>query len=169
MEYSFTCTPSRLSSLTALASTLTLKPRMTASEEEASRTSDSEMGPAEAFRKTHSTLSDWMSRTAFLMASTEPCTSPFRSILSWAFWVPSPIMASSSSMRALRGWARRCLRSSSWRSSPSFLAARSFSISTSSSPTFGVSEKPVISTGMPGPTFLTRSPWSLTRARTLPA
>ena len=85
-------TPSRSASAAAFGSGRTLKPMTTALEAEARSTSDSVMPPTEPCRTLRRTSSVESRRSASLVASTEPCTSAFRTTFSsftapvWICW-----------------------------------------------------------------------------------
>ena len=113
------------------------------------------------------TLSDLMSLSWAMMASREPWASVLR--MSRRDFRSEPFMSAKRLSREARlGAASLPARCSLVRSSLSFLASRSLSISTSSSPTLGMVENPVTSTGVAGPASLTGRPWSSSMLFTLP-
>ena len=159
--------PSRLAASRAFASGRTLKPMMIAPSMPASMTSFSVTAPTPLWivRTCTSLLESFSSDC--LTASTEPCTSALMMMLRSLTSPSSSLLYRSSSVEAevdltieARAFAARS--STTWRASFSSATA------INSSPASGTPPKPMISTGVDGSAFFTRSPRLEIIARTRP-
>ena len=152
----------------AVTSGLTLKPMMMALEAEARDTSDSLMAPTPPWITFTITSSlDSFTRLCFT-ASTEPCTSALTMIGS-SLMLPALIWLNKSSSDNLAFVSSSNLfLPSEINVSAKFLASFSFTVPTRTSPAFGTSLSPRISTGVDGPASLTLRPLSSIMARTFP-
>ena len=161
-------TPSRSAVSFAVASGRTLNPMIIAFDAEARLTSDSLIAPTPPWMILTTTSSFESFSRLCLIASTDPCTSAFTTIPS-SFKLPSWICVNRSSRESLdfvssRSFTLLC----EINVSAKFLAYFSFPHPTITSPAFGTSFSPRISTGVDGPASLTLLPLSSIMALTLP-
>ena len=140
----------------------TLKPMMTAFEASASVTSDSVTPPTPPWMTRATTSSLPSFSTAAVIASTEPCTSPLRTIGSSLRPAAFRLLIMSESEVRTAG-PRAAAFSRFWRSRYSVISRARASVSTTAtrSPASGAPEKPSTSTGIEGPADSTVSPLSL--------
>ena len=161
-------TPSRSAVSFADASGRTLNPMMIALDAAASVTSDSLIAPTPPWMIFTTTSSlDSFTRLC-LIASTDPCTSALTTIPS-SFRLPSWIWLNRSS-RDIFVFVSSSIFILPWLINVSAKLLASFSLPhpTKTSPAFGTSFSPRISTGVDGPASFTRRPLSSIMARTLP-
>ena len=152
----------------AVASGRTLKPIMIALDAAARLTSDSLIAPTPPWMTLTTTSSlDSFIRLCFT-ASTEPCTSAL-TISGSSFTFPALIWENRSSRESFIFVSSiNLFLLSEIKVSAKLLASFSFSGCTNTSPAFGTSLRPRISTGVDGPASLTRRPLSSIIARTRP-